>query len=104
MGLFSNTTSSKIAKIEKRLSVLEKENKMLKTALSEVNQNLVAVDGMIKIMMAAQQQVSIDVATIYDALQQIIGTAQRGAVDPLDEYLVKMNPFGSDDDDGGLLN
>ena len=76
MGLFSNTTSSKIAKIEKRLSVLEKENKMLKTALSEVNQNMVAVDGMIKIMMAAQQQVSIDVATIYDALHHIIGTAQ----------------------------
>ncbi len=102
MGFFNS--SSKLDKLEKRLTKVEKENEELKTAMSEVANNLIALDGMIKIMMAAQQQVSVDMNTIYDALQQIIGTANRGAVDPLDEYLVKINPFGSDDDDGGLLN
>ena len=91
-------------KLEKRLDDLEKENELLKNTMSEINQNLIVVDAAMKIVMTAQQQVAIDVTTIYDALQQVIGTAQRGAVDPLDEYLVKMNPFGSDDDDGGLLN
>tara|TARA_A100001037_G_scaffold144332_1_gene130552 strand:+ start:255 stop:563 length:309 start_codon:yes stop_codon:yes gene_type:complete len=102
MGFFTN--SGKLEKLEKRLEHLEKENEMLKEAMTDIGKNLIAVDGMIKIVMAAQQQVSFDVSTIYDALQQIIGTTQRGAVDPLDEYLNKMNPFGSDDDDGGLLN
>ena len=90
--------------MEKRLDDLEKENELLKNTMSEINQNLIVVDTAMKIIMTAQQQVAIDVSTIYDALQQVIGTAQRGAVDPLDEYLVKINPFGSDDDDGGLLN
>lgn len=102
MGIFSS--SSKLEKLEKRLDELEKENELLKNAMSEISQNLVVVDTAMKIIMTAQQQVAIDVTTIYDALQQVIGTAQRGAVDPLDEYLVKINPFGSDDDDGGLLN
>ena len=102
MGFFTN--SGKLDKLEKRLDHLEKENEVLKAAMNDIGQNLMAVDGMIKIVMAAHQQVTLDVSTIYDALQQIIGTAQRGAVDPLDEYLVKINPFGSDDDDGGLLN
>ena len=102
MGFFSS--SSKLEKLEKRLDDLEKENELLKNTMSEINQNLIVVDAAMKIVMTAQQQVAIDVTTIYDALQQVIGTAQRGAVDPLDEYLVKMNPFGSDDDDGGLLN
>ncbi len=102
MGIFSS--SSKLEKLEKRLDELEKENELLKNAMSEISQNLVVVDTAMKIIMTAQQQVAIDVTTIYDALQQVIGTAQRSAVDPLDEYLVKINPFGSDDDDGGLLN
>ena len=72
--------------------------------MSEISTNLIAVDSMIKIMLTAQQQVAIDMNTIYDALQQVIGTANRGAVDPLEEYLVKMSPFGSDDDDGGMIN
>tara|TARA_E500000331_G_C17164644_1_gene673232 strand:- start:579 stop:887 length:309 start_codon:yes stop_codon:yes gene_type:complete len=102
MGFFSS--ASKLEKLEKRLADLEKENELLKNTMSEINQNLIVVDTAMKIIMTAQQQVAIDVSTIYDALQQVIGTAQRGAVDPLDEYLVKINPFGSDDDDGGLLN
>ena len=102
MGFFSN--ASKLKKLEKRLDDLEKENELLKNTMSEINQNLIVVDTAKKIIMTPQQQVAIDVSTIYDALQQVIGTAQRGAVDPLDEYLVKINPFGSDDDDGGLLN
>ncbi len=103
MGFFSNN-GSKLEKLEKRLDALEKENEILKQAMTDIGNNLIAVDSMIKIVMAAQQQVSIDISTIYDALQQVVGAAQRSAVDPLDEYLVKMNPFGSDDDDGGLLN
>ena len=102
MGFFSKST--KLEKLEQRLDAVEKDNKNLRIAMSEISTNLIAVDGMIKIMLAAQQQVSVDMNTIYDALQQVIGTANRGAVDPLEEYLVKMSPFGSDDDDGGLLN
>tara|TARA_B100000676_G_C18020767_1_gene812446 strand:+ start:476 stop:784 length:309 start_codon:yes stop_codon:yes gene_type:complete len=102
MGLFSK--SDKLEKLEKRLDALEEENVLLRNAMSEITQNLQTIDTAMKIVMAAHQQVAIDVTTIYDALQQVINTAQRGAVDPLDEYLVKINPFGSDDDDGGLLN
>lgn len=102
MGFFSKST--KLEKLEQRLDEVERDNKNLRIAMSEISTNLIAVDGMIKIMLAAQQQVSVDMNTIYDALQQVIGTANRGAVDPLEEYLVKMSPFGSDDDDGGLLN
>ena len=102
MGLFSK--SDKLEKLEKRLDALEEENVLLRNAMSEITQNLQTIDTAMKIVMAAHQQVAIDVTTIYDAPQQVINTAQRGAVDPLDEYLVKINPFGSDDDDGGLLN
>ena len=102
MGLFSK--SDKLEKLEKRLDALEEENVLLRNAMSEITQNLQTIDTAMKIVMAAHQQVAIDVTTIYDALQQVINTAQRGAVDPLDEYLVKINPFGSDVDDGGLLN
>ena len=102
MGLFSK--SDTLEKLEKRLDALEEENVLLRNAMSEITQNLQTIDTAMKIVMAAHQQVAIDVTTIYDALQQVINTAQRGAVDPLDEYLVKINPFGSDDDDGGLLN
>ena len=102
MGLFSK--SDKLDKLEKRLDELEKENVLLRNTMSEIADNLKDADTAMKILMAAHQQIAIDVTTIYDALQQIINTAQRGAVDPLEEYLVKINPFGSDDDDGGLLN
>lgn len=103
MGLF--TKSKTIEAMEQRLADLEAENQHLKHAMGEIAKNIEAVDALIKIVMYAQQQVAFDVSTIYDALQQIAGvTATKGAVDPLDEYLVKVNPWGTDDDDGGLLN
>jgi predicted transcriptional regulator len=102
MGFFTNT--SKLEKLEARFTKIEKENEELRLAMTEISKNLVAVDGMIKIMMTAQQQLAMDMNTIYDALNQVISTSRRGVVDPLEEYLVKMNPFGSDDDDGGLPN
>jgi hypothetical protein len=102
MGFFSK--SAKLEKLEKRIDAIEEENEAFRATLSEVSNNLIDVNNMAKLMITAQQQVSVDMNIIYEALQQVIGTANNSAVDPLEEYLVRLSPFGSDDDDGGLLN
>ena len=104
MGFFTKSKKVNVEDIEERLVALEKENAQLKQVVAEIGQNLETVNGLIKVALFTQQQIAYDVSTIYDALKQIAGVSPKGAVDPLDEYLVKINPFGTDDDDGGLPN
>ena len=102
MGLF--TKSQKDENIEKRIIALEEENQRLKDVVAEIGKNLDTVNGLLKVAMYTQQQIAFDIGTIYDALRQIAGVPTKGSADPLDEYLVKINPWGTDDDDGGLPN
>ena len=102
MGFF--TGSKKMEEYEKRIVALEEENKLLSEAIEKMGKNIEGSEALLQVVLAAQQQLAYDINTMYDALQQVITAATKSSVDPLDEYLLRLNPFGSDDDDGGLLN
>jgi hypothetical protein len=90
-------TEKKIQSLEKRMTILETENKDLKKTLMQASIDLTNIDTILRATVFAQTQLADDINEIY--------TAVKSALTPEDYYSKHVLKFGpDDDDDGGLLN
>tara|TARA_A100001011_G_scaffold192928_1_gene201502 strand:- start:146 stop:436 length:291 start_codon:yes stop_codon:yes gene_type:complete len=90
-------SEKKIKSLEKRMMILETENKDLKKAMIQASMDLGNIDTILRATVFAQTQLAEDINEIY--------TAVKTALTPEDYYSKHVLKFGpDDDDDGGLLN